>query len=91
MRVITIDCRGVSSEDEFWSSYLSASQPDGSAIFGRNLDAFWDALHGGPGWPGECALRFTNTVAIEPLRDGDFLQALRRIAKESKQVKIELT
>lgn len=91
MRVVTIDCLGINSEAEFWKVYLSASQPEGARYFGCNLDAFWDALHGGPGWPGECVLRFKNAAAVEPLRDGDFLQALRDIANDSKEVRIELT
>lgn len=91
MRVVTIDCLGVNSEAEFWKAYLSASQPEGAGYFGCNLDAFWDALHGGPGWPGECVLRFTNAAEVEPLRDGDFLRALHDIANESKEVRIELS
>lgn len=91
MRVITIDCRGISSEAEFWNAYLAASQPDGAGFFGSNLDAFWDGLHGGPGWPGECVLSFTNTISLEPLRDGAFVEALRLIASESKDVRVELT
>jgi len=90
MRVISIDCLGVNSEAEFWQAYISASQPEGAGHFGCNLDAFWDALHGGPGWPGECMLRFTNTAAVASFRDGNFLKALRGIASESKQVRIEL-
>jgi ribonuclease inhibitor len=90
MRVITIDCHEVNSEVQFWNAYLSASRPADAGQFGRNLDAFWDALHGGPGWPGACTLRFENTAAVEPLRDGAFLESLRRIAAQSEQVRIEL-
>ena len=90
MRIVTIDCLGFGSESEFWKAYLSASRPEGAGFFGRNLDAFRDALQGGPGWPGECTLRFTNTATVEPLRDGAFLRALRDIANESQNVRIEL-
>ena len=90
MRVITIDCTDVKSEPEFWQAYLSASEPDGARYFGRNLNAFRDALHGGPGWPGDCALKFKNAIALAPLSEGAFLDALRRIADESAAVQVEL-
>jgi len=37
--VITIDCRGVNSEAEFWNAYLVASRPDGAGYFGCKMSA----------------------------------------------------
>lgn len=90
MREYAIECRGLRSEDEFWTSYLTAVKPDGAHNFGRNLAAFWDAVSGGgPGYPGEnCALRFVHTESISTWRNGEFLAALRRIAAESKRIVI---
>jgi RNAse (barnase) inhibitor barstar len=88
MRTITIDCHKITSEASFWESYLASTKPEGSGHFGRNLDAFWDALNGGPGWPGEIRLRITNTAHMKSWRDGRFYQALASIAAESKHVSV---
>jgi hypothetical protein len=74
----------VASEAEFWDRYVEATNPLGKASFGRNLDAFWDAVEGGgPGWPGDVALIFKNAASLAALRDGRFLAALEKIASET--------
>ncbi|MEX8195411.1 barstar family protein [Comamonas guangdongensis] len=90
MREYTIECRGLKSEAEFWAAYLAEVKPDGAHYFGRNLNAFWDAVSvGGPGSPGDnCALRFVHTDSLSTWRNGEFVSALRRIAAESKWVVI---
>ena len=70
-------------EEDFWEAYVSVTNPAGSEAFGRNLDAFWDALHGGPGYPGENTVYFVNTSNVKAFRGGSFYTALREIAKES--------
>ena len=86
MQTVVIDCAGVQSADEFWQRYLTAVQPEGAAIFGRNLDAFWDAVEaGGPGQPN-AKLVFKNTSGLE----ANFLNALRRIASDATHTEIEL-
>lgn len=90
MGTYTIDCAAVTDEDGFWLAYLSATNPEGAGYFGRNLDAFWDALHGGPGWPGECNLCFINISSISHFREGQFYSALQQIATDSKHVRIRL-
>lgn len=76
MKTITIDCSGVRDEAEFWDRYLKETDTEGSAHFGRNLDARWDALHGGPGWPGDCELRFVNTSAMSRAGSEQFIESL---------------
>jgi RNAse (barnase) inhibitor barstar len=95
VREITIDCAGISSADELWQRYLDAAKPEGASMFGRNLDAFWDAIErGGPGWPGEVALIFKNSDQLSALctrgGNGSFLEALRRIASEATAVRVTL-
>ena len=95
MRTIYIDCAGVKSPVELWQRYLDAVQPEGADLFGRNLDAFWDAIEcGGPGYPGETRLIFTQSADLATLQtaNGDsFLEGLRQIAKDATQTQIELT
>lgn len=88
MRSTVIDCGAVRSEADFWSAYVRVAEPEGAEHFGRNLDAFWDGLNGGPGWPGESHLRFINTLPLQPFRGGLFLEALRDIARRSTTVKV---
>ena len=95
MRTIYIDCAGVTSARELWQRYLDAAQPEGADQFGRNLDAFWDAIEGGgPGWPGKVSLVFAQTADLASVRlaNGDsVLKGLRQIANEATQVRVELT
>ena len=89
MRSIVIDCGAVQSEAGFWSAYVRTAEPEGAGYFGRNLDAFWDGLNGGPGWPGDdCQLRFINTSPLQSFRGGLFFEALRDIASRSTSVKV---
>lgn len=82
-----IDCAGVKTTDEFWQLYLSQVQPDGAALFGRHLDAFWDAVEcGDPGWPN-AELVIENSASL----DSDFLEKLRLIATEATQTKIKIS
>ncbi|URK87358.1 barstar family protein [Rhizobium sp. RCAM05350] len=95
VKTISIDCAGVTDIAEFWQRYLDAVQPGDADLFGRNLDAFWDAIEGGgPGWPGPVRLVFTNTGQMKSLKTvdgGSFLEKLRRIAGEATRIDIELT
>lgn len=90
MRTVNIDCSGIESEAAFWTRYLRSTDAEGAGRFGRNLNAFRDALNGGPGWPGECEVRFFNTSRLAALNHGEFLEALRRIADESMNVRVTL-
>lgn len=94
MKTIYIDCRGVTSTAEVWRRYAEAAQPEGADVFGRNLDAFWDAIEGGgPGWPGEARLAFTNSSDLAHLRLSDgssFLDGLRTIASQASQTRVDL-
>ena len=90
MRKLDVPCQGIQSEEAFWTVYLEAAQPEGARFFGRNLDAFWDALNGGPGWPGECEVRLQDSAALSNLRNGVFLEKLAQISRDSKFVRLVL-
>jgi RNAse (barnase) inhibitor barstar len=95
MREIIIDCTGVTSTAELWQRYLDAAKPENASMFGRNLDAFWDAVEGGgPGWPGEVNLTFEHSDQLSTLRtrggDRSFLEALRGIASRVSALRITL-
>ena len=95
MKTVTIDCAGVSSTEEFWLRYLDATQPEGRVHFGRNLNAFWDAIEGGgPGWPGEVVLEFQHADALSALSvadSGSLLDGLREIAEKTTAGRIKFS
>ncbi len=93
MREVVIDCAGIRSEDTFWQHYLACTQPAAAAMFGCNLDAFWDAVQGGgPGWPGQVRLVFTNCAHLARLSicggTATFLDALKGIAADVTTIPI---
>ncbi|MBP1316656.1 barstar family protein [Herbaspirillum sp. WGmk3] len=94
MKKIILDCATVETDDDFWSLYCKAVQPEGSNIFGRNLEALWDAVSaGGPGWPGPCQIELMNVDEFAK-RNPRLYAGLQRIAKdlpESSCVQIVLT
>jgi len=90
MNIITIDCTGITSEPDFWRTYLHAAKPSGGHLFGCNLDAFRDAVTGGPGWPGECQLSFVNTESLRGINDGRLYQGIKSIAAISSAVSIRI-
>lgn len=86
MKEIVLDCSNITTETEFWELYVERAHPEHAEVFGRNLDAFWDALHGGPDFPGECAIALTNTGSLAQINEGQFLTALRTIASDCKSI-----
>jgi len=95
MREIIIDCTGVTTADELWQRYVDAAKPEDASMFGRNLDAFWDAVEGGgPGWPGEVNLTFKHSDQLSTLRtpggNGSVLEGLRCIAAGVSALRIKL-
>lgn len=80
MKRFVIDCSNITTSAQFWETYLAVVEPEGARLFGRNLDAFNDALSGGPGYPGECELSLVNSSSLHYLDNGQFLRHLREIA-----------
>ncbi|NIJ19993.1 hypothetical protein FHS95_001662 [Sphingomonas naasensis] len=52
-------------------------------------DAFWDALHGGPGWPDGVKRIFANAESLRHPIDGAFSHHLQEIARDQNLVPIE--
>lgn len=87
---IIIDVKGVRDVKDFWERYVIATRPEKADLFGRNLDAFWDAAEGGgPGYPGKVALHFVNMSSVRTLPNGEaFLSAFAEIATDATTTSI---
>jgi Barstar (barnase inhibitor) len=80
MKKYILDCTSVKTDRDFWELYCEVIQPEGKVHFGRNLDAFRDAVSaGGPGWPGECQIELIHVNEFAR-RNAYFYQGLRGIA-----------
>lgn len=92
MATVVVDCTGIRSSEEFWDAYVRAVGPENSSWFGRNLDAFWDAVSaGGPGWPGEGRdLRFIHAATLIEFDGGNLYRGIKQIAAASEFVKIDI-
>lgn len=95
MQTIVIDCAGILTQEEFWQRYIDAANPSDPNLFGRNVDAFWDAIEGGgPGCPGEVELVFSNSEALAGLQLRDsrsFLDMLKEIAAAATRVELRFS
>jgi Barstar (barnase inhibitor) len=87
MQNFIIDCTRIKTEADFWRQYLLTVQPEGTEFFGRNLDAFWDALSGGgPGWPGQSSVFFINTETLKDIDNGYFYRQLKKIERDLQEL-----
>jgi len=72
------------SKGDFWNEYIKVVDVEGASHFGKNLDAFWDALSaGGPGFPkGISELKLLNSSSLKTIDEGEFYSALVTIADD---------
>ncbi len=55
---ICIDGNSCDTQQDFWEKYISQIPAESARYFGKNMDAFCDAIKGGgPGFPGECSFK----------------------------------
>lgn len=82
LKRFTLDCESVQADGDFWDLYCEVVRPEDEGYFGRNLDAFWDAVSaGGPGWPGECQIDLVNSSEFAR-KNPRLFKGLQRIAQE---------
>ena len=94
MSEVVVDCRGVTSAEELWRRYVETGQIRDPAMFGRNLDAFWDTVEsGGPGCPMAATVTFLHSEELADLRTSDggsFLDELRTISQGATVIDVRL-
>ena len=81
---MTIDCNSVSSVDDFWNLYISQDVVEGKSLFGRNLDALWDALTGGgPGYPRDTdCIKLVGSRRLSLIDGGTFYNKIVSFSKD---------
>jgi RNAse (barnase) inhibitor barstar len=76
-RKIFINGSVCNSREDFWNAYAKEIDPESAKHFGKNLDAFNDAISAaGPGYPGECTIEITGTENLNKifgLKDFQFI------------------
>jgi len=82
MKKYILDCAFIKTDGDFWELYCNMVQPEGKEYFGRNLDAFRDAVSaGGPGWPGEYLIELIHTKKFAR-ENAHFYKGLQGIADD---------
>ena len=83
------------TKEDFWNKYVAEIDSESGKLFGKNLDAFNDAITSeGPGFPGDCIIEIIGTKKLEKvfgkenfefiiglLRDAEFVDLI--IEKEN--------
>ena len=73
------------TKEGFWNKYVADIDSEFANFFGKNLDAFNDAITAeGPGFPGYCIIEIIGTKKLEKVfgkEDFDFIIGLLRNSK----------
>ena len=89
-RKIFINGEFCETKEDFWNKYLAEIDSESGKHFGKNLDAFNDAITAkGPGFPGECIIEIVGTEKLEKIfgkGDFDFIVGILREAKFAKLI-----
>lgn len=82
---IFIDGEFCASKKDFWNKYVAEIDTESGKYFGKNIDAFNDAITaGGPGFPGDCIIEIIGTKKLENIfgkEDFDFIIGLLKEAE----------
>lgn len=84
-RKIFINGEFCETKEDFWNKYVAEIDSESGKLFGKNLDAFNDAITAeGPGFPGGCIIEIIGTEKLEKVfgkEDFDFIIGLLRDAE----------
>ena len=86
-RKIFINGNFLTSKQDFWDKYVEEIDFESGKNFGKNLDAFNDAITSeGPDFPGECIIEIIGTKKMKVLFGEDDFQFIIGLLKEAKFV-----
>ena len=84
-RKIFINGEFCETKEDFWNKYVAEIDSESGRLFGKNLDAFNDAITAeGPGFPGDSIIEIIGTEKLEKVfgkEDLDFIIGLLRDAE----------
>ncbi len=77
------------TKEEFWNEYISEIDSESGKFFGKNLDAFNDAITAeGPGFPGECIIEIIGTEKLEKVFGKEDFEFIIGILKDAEFVEL---
>ena len=75
------------SKQDFWNKYASEIGSESAKYFGKNLDAFNDAITGeGPGFPGDCIIEIIGTEKLKKIFGKEDFEFIINLLKEAEFV-----
>ncbi|MEY8849846.1 barstar family protein [Psychroserpens sp. XS_ASV72] len=90
-RKIFIDGELCYSKLDFWKRYISDFDFQSKKDFGKNLDAFNDAITAeGPGFPGDCIIEITGSENLKRIFGNEDFEFIIELLREAKFVKLIL-
>lgn len=76
---------------DFWNSYASQIPADSSQYFGKNLNAFNDAITGGgPGFPGDCIIEIVGTKKLRSIFGNEEFDFIIKLLQDAEFVDLIL-
>lgn len=86
-RKIFINGEFCESKEDFWNKYVAEIDSESAKHFGKNLDAFNDAITAeGPGFPGDCIVEIIGTDSLEKIFGKEDFNFIIKLLKEAKFV-----
>ena len=75
------------SQDYFWNKYTRQISSDSGKNFGKNLDAFNDAITGaGPGFPGDCLIEIVGVDELIKIFGASKMETIIKLLDEAEFV-----
>lgn len=88
---IFIDGNNCSNQKDFWNAYARQIETDSALRFGKNLDAFNDAITGGgPGYPGKCSIEISGIDNLISIFGKSSFQYIIDLLKDAEYIELIL-
>jgi len=77
------------SKNDFWEKYTKQIPTESAKLFGKNLDAFNDAITGGgPGFPGDCVIEIIGIEKLNEIFGVQNMEFIIQLLRESEFIEL---
>ena len=88
-RKIFINGYYCNSQTDFWEKYTKQIPTESAKLFGKNLDAFNDAITGGgPGFPGDCVIEIIGIEKLNEIFGVQNMEFIIQLLRESEFIEL---